>query len=151
MQSTAKTPEEYINELPEERKEPFRKLREVIVQNLPEGFTEVMSYGMIGYVIPHSIYPKGYRADPKIPLGFMFIASQKKYIALHHMGIYASNELTEWFTMEYPKYVKSKLDMGKGCIYFKKPDQIPYALIGELATKMTTQQWIDSYERLIKR
>ena len=151
MKSTAKTPEEYINELPEDRKEPFRKLREVILQNLPEGFTEVMNYGMIGYVIPHSIYPKGYRADPKLPLGFINIGSEKSFISFHHMGIYASRELTEWFTLEYPKYVKSKLDMGKGCIHFKKMDQIPYTLIGELATKITTQQWIDIYERLIIR
>jgi hypothetical protein len=151
MQSTAKTPEEYINELPTERKEPFRKLRGVILQNLPEGFTEVMSYGMIGYVIPHSIYPKGYHVNPKLPLGFIYIASQKNFIGFYHMGIYSNSELAQWFMNDYPKHVKTTLDMGKSCVRFKKMDQIPYALIGELATKMTPQQWIDIYERLIKR
>ena len=151
MQSTAKTPEDYINELPEDRKEPFRKLREVILQNLPEGFTEVMSYGMIGYVVPHSLYPKGYHVDPKLPLGFINIASQKNFIALYHMGIYGNSELAEWFINEYPKHVKTKLDMGKSCIHFKKMDQIPYELIGELATKMTTEKWIDTYEGLFRR
>ena len=151
MQSTAKSPEEYINELPDDRKEPFRKLREVILQNLPEGFTEVMSYGMIGYVIPQSIYPIGYHVDPKLPLGFIYIASQKNFIGLYYMGIYSNSELTEWFKNEYPKHVKTTLDMGKSCIRFKKMDQVPYALIGELAAKMTPQQWIDIYERLLKR
>jgi len=150
MQSSAKTPQEYINELPEDRKEPFRKLRDVILENLPAGFEEVMSYGMIGYVIPHSIYPKGYHVDPKLPLGFMNIASQKNFIALYHMGMYGSGSLVEWFEDEYPKYSKTKLDMGKSCIRFKKPDQIPYQLIGELAGKMTPRQWIDIYEELFK-
>jgi uncharacterized protein YdhG (YjbR/CyaY superfamily) len=150
MQSSAKTPQEYINELPEDWKEPFRKLREVILENLPAGFEEVMSYGMIGYVVPHSIYPKGYHCDPKLPLGFMNIASQKNLIALYHMGIYGSGKLVEWFKDEYPKYSKTKLDMGKSCIRFKKPDQIPYQLIGELAGKMTPQHWIDIYEELYK-
>lgn len=151
MQSLAKTPQEYINELPEVRKEAFQKLRDVILKNLPEGFSEVMSYGMIGYVVPHSIYPKGYHANPKLPLGFMNIASQKNYIAVHHIGLYGSEKLTEWFENEYPKHSKTKLDMGKGCIRFKKPDQIPYDLIGELACKMTPQQWIEMYETLIKK
>ena len=151
MQSLAKTPEEYINELPPDRKEAIQKLREVILKNLPEGFSEVMSYGMIGYVVPHSIYPKGYHANPKLPLGFMNIASQKNYIAVHHIGLYGSDKLTEWFTNEYPKHSKTKLDMGKGCIRFKKLNQIPYDLIGELVGKMTPQEWIEKYETLIKR
>ena len=151
MQSTAKTPEDYINELPLDRKEAIQKLREVILKNLPEGFIEVMSYGMIGYVVPHSIYPKGYHANPKLPLGFMNIASQKNYIAVHHIGLYGSDKLTEWFTNEYPKHSKTKLDMGKGCLRFKKPDLIPFDLIGELAAKMTPLQWIEIYEELIKR
>ena len=151
MQSTAQTPQEYINEIPEERREAIQKLREVILKNLPEGFSEVMSYGMIGYVVPHSIYPKGYHGNPKLPLGFMNIASQKNYIAIHHIGLYGSDKLTEWFKNEYPKHSKTKLDMGKGCIRFKKPDQIPYDLIGELSGKMTPQEWIEIYESLIKK
>jgi uncharacterized protein YdhG (YjbR/CyaY superfamily) len=151
MQSTAKTPEEYINELPQDRKEAIQKLRDVILKNLPEGFTEVMSYGMIGYVVPHSIYPNGYHTNPKLPLGFMNIASQKNFIVIHHIGLYGSDKLTEWFKNEYPKHSKTKLDMGKGCIRFKKPDQIPYDLIGELCGKMTPLEWIEIYENLIKK
>jgi len=151
MQSTAKTPEDYINEVPPDRKEALQKLREVILKNLPEGFIEEMSYGMIGYVVPHSIYPKGYHCNTKLPLGFMNIASQKNFIALYHMGLYGSGELHEWFKNEYPKHSKTKLDMGKSCIRFKKPDQIPYDLIGKLAGKITPQQWIDIYEKLFKR
>jgi uncharacterized protein YdhG (YjbR/CyaY superfamily) len=151
MQSLAKTPQDYINELPSDRKEAFQKLRDVILKNLPEGFTEVMSYGMIGYVVPHSLYPKGYHVNPKLPLGWMNIASQKNFIALYHMGLYGSGELLAWFKKEYPKHSKTKLDMGKSCIRFKKPDQIPYDLIGELAGKVTPQEWIEIYENLIKK
>lgn len=150
MQSKAKTPQQYINELPEDRKQPIEKLQKVIKDHLPKGFVEEMNYGMIGYVVPHSIYPNGYHCDPKLPLPFMNIASQKNFIALYHMGIYASPELLEWFVSEYPKHSKSKLDMGKSCIRFKKIDQIPYDLIGQLATKMTVQEMIELYEGAIK-
>jgi uncharacterized protein YdhG (YjbR/CyaY superfamily) len=151
MQSTAKTPQDYINELPPDRKEAIQKLRDVILKNLPEGFSEVMSYGMIGYVVPHSIYPKGYHTNPKLPLGMINIASQKNFISMYHMGLYGVGKLSEWFINEYPKHSKSKLDMGKCCVRFKKPDQIPYDLIGELVGKMTPQQWIEIYEKLILR
>ena len=127
------------------------ELRKVVLENLPTGFEEQMSYGMLGYVVPHSIYPSGYHCDPKLPLPFLSIASQKKFIAVYHMGIYADNELLDWFTSEYCKQSKTKLDMGKSCIRFKKIDQIPYKLIGELASKMTPQQWIDLYERTLKK
>lgn len=128
----------------------MRQLRQTILENLPEGFEEVMSYGMIGYVVPHSIFPDGYHCDPKLPLPFMSIASQKNFIALYHMGIYASPDLLAWFQEEYPKHMKTKLDMGKSCIRFKKPDQLPYELIGQLVTKMTPQQWIDLYQAQVK-
>jgi hypothetical protein len=105
---------------------------------------------MIGYVVPHSLYPDGYHCDPKLPLPFMSIASQKNFIALYHMGIYSDPELLEWFKAEYPKYVKTKLDMGKSCIRFKKPETIPYELIAQLSTKMTPQNWIDRYESVVK-
>ena len=122
MQSKATTPEQYLSELPEDRKEAMLKLRNAIKENLPQGFEEVISYGMLGYVVPHSIYPSGYHCDPKLPLPFINLASQKNFIALYHMGIYANKNLESWFVSEYPKHVKSKLDMGKSCIRFKKMD-----------------------------
>lgn len=138
--------EDYIAQLPEDRQEVIQKLRKLFQKKLPKGFQECISYGMIGYVVPHTLYPKGYHCDPKLPLPFLSIASQKNFIALYHMGIYANPEILNWFTQEFPKHSKAKLDMGKSCIRFKKMDQIPYALIGELATKFTPQQWIDLYE-----
>ena len=151
MQSKASTPDEYIAELPEERISAMKKLRKTILDNLPDGFQETMSYGMIGYVVPHSIYPDGYHCTPELPLPFMSIASQKNFIALYHMCIYSDETLLNWFTSEYPNHVKTKLDMGKSCIRFKKPEQIPFELIGELTKKMSVQDWIDKYESVIKR
>lgn len=150
MQSTAINPQEYLETLPDDRKLAMIKLREVILENLPGGFEETMSYGMLGYVVPHTLYPQGYHCDPKLPLPFLSIASQKNFVAVYHMGIYSSPELLEWFTSEYPKHVKTKLDMGKSCIRFKKMDQIPYKLIGELATKLTPQNWVEIYETVLK-
>ncbi|MCW5517812.1 DUF1801 domain-containing protein [Muriicola sp. Z0-33] len=151
MTSNANSPEEYIAELPEERKKPMSQLRTTILKNIPQGFQETMSYGMIGYVVPHSIYPSGYHCTPELPLPFMNIASQKNFIALYHAGIYANTELHDWFVKEYPKYVKTKLDMGKSCIRFKKPETIPYPLIEELCQKMTVQEWITIYEDVVKK
>ena len=151
MTSDAKTPEEYINALPPERKEAISKLRKIIVKNLPKGFSETMDYGMIGYVVPHSIYPNGYHCKPETPLPFMSLASQKNFVAVYHMGVYAHKELLDWFVNEYPKHCSRKLDMGKSCVRFKKVEEIPYELIGELASKMTTEEWIDIYESNVKR
>lgn len=145
MQIKADTPDQYIKQLPDDRKQVFGKLRKVISNNLPDGFAETMSYGMIGYVVPHSIYPSGYHCDPKRPLPFMNIASQKKFIAVYHMGIYANRKLLDWFLSEYPKHCNTKLDMGKSCIRFNKPDQIPFDLIGELVRKMSSDEWISIY------
>jgi uncharacterized protein YdhG (YjbR/CyaY superfamily) len=146
MQSKATTPQEYLNELPSDRKAAIEKLRHTILENLPDGFQEVMSYGMLGYVVPHSIYPKGYHCDPKLPLAFMNVASQKNFVALYHMGIYGSKPLLDWFVSEYPKHCKSKLDMGKSCIRFKKMEDIPYELIAQLTRKISVQDWIFYYE-----
>jgi hypothetical protein len=146
MQSKELTVEAYLNSLPEERKLPMMKLRDIILKSIPKGFNEEMSYGMIGYVVPHSLYPKGYHCTPELPLPFLNIASQKNFIAIYHMGIYAKPELLNWFTNEYAQRVKGKLDMGKSCIRFKKPENIPFDLIGELASKMTTKEWIETYE-----
>lgn len=150
MPSTAKTVNDYLNELPEERKGDFSKLRERILNTIPKGFEEEMSYGMLGYVVPHSLYPNGYHCNPKLPLPFISIGSQKNFIVLHHLGIYADPTLLEWFTNEYPKHSTQKSDIGKGCIRFKKTDQIPFDLIGELAGKMSVEDWIECYETQIK-
>lgn len=146
MQSKALTVKDYLESLPEDRKKAMNELRKIILKNLPKGYSEEMSYGMIGYVIPHSIYPNGYHCDPKLPLPFMSIASQKNFIAVYHMGVYADEKILKWFTTEYAKHSKTKLDMGKSCIRFKKIDQIPFGLIGELASKMSPKEWIGLYE-----
>lgn len=146
MPLKATTPEAYIAEMPDNRKAGFTELRKTILQHLPKGFSEVMAYGMIGYVVPHSIYPAGYHANKSLPLPFMNIGSQKNYIVMHHLGLYGDTKLLEWFTTEYPKHSKTKLDMGKGCVRFKNPEQIPSKLIGELVKKIDVKQWIKTYE-----
>jgi uncharacterized protein YdhG (YjbR/CyaY superfamily) len=151
MQSKALTPQEYLSNLPVDRKEVMQKLRNSIIKNIPQGFEEVMSYGMLGFVVPHTIYPDGYHCDPKLPLPFMNLASQKNFIALYHMGIYANEHLFNWFVAEYPKHCKAKLDMGKSCIRFKKMDDIPFELIGELAGKVSVTDWIKTYETAFKK
>ena len=145
------TAEEYFAQLPEERREPMKKLRDTIKENLPHGFAESFNSFGIHYCIPHSTYPAGYHCDPSQPLPFLSAASQKNFIAMYHMGLYSDKPLLDWFVNEYPKHSKLKLDMGKSCVRFKKPDQIPYELIGELLQKVTPQQWIDRYEAVMKR
>lgn len=151
MTSSAKSVDEYVANLPEDRKEVISKLRKVIKKNLPKGFQEEINYGMIGYVIPHSIYKPGYHCDPKQPLPFMNIASQKNFVAIYHMGIYADAGLLDWFTEAYAEENIGKLDMGKSCIRFKNFTKLPYDLIGTLAAKITPQQWIEMYEKQLKR
>lgn len=151
MKYDANTPEDYINQVPEERREALTKLRQVINKNLPEGFEEGIIYNMIGYFVPHSVYPDGYHCDPKIPLPFMSFASQKNSVNLYHSGIYAKKELHDWFVQEYPKHSSRKLDMGKSCIRFKKMDAIPFELIGQLTQKMSCEEWIEIYESAIKK
>ena len=151
MQSKAITPEDYIREIPEDRRAAFKKLRDTIKKNLPGGFKEVMCYGMIGYVVPHELYPPGYHCNPKQPLPFMNLASQKNFIAVYHMGIYAEPSLMKWFTAEFAKRSKLKLDMGKSCIRFKKPGDIPYDLIGELSARISPETWVSYYEKAFKK
>jgi uncharacterized protein YdhG (YjbR/CyaY superfamily) len=146
MQIKADSPDEYISLLPDERKPVIIKLREVINSNIPEGFEETMNYGMIGWVIPHSTYPNGYHADPKQPLPFINISSQKNHVAVYHSGVYSDENLFNWFTSEYKNLVPGKLDMGKSCIRYKKMEVIPYELIGELSGKMSSKKWIELYE-----
>lgn len=151
MTSKATTPGQYIKELPADRKEAIIQLRNIVLKNLPKGFKETMSYGMLGYVVPHEIYPGGYHCDPKLPLPFASIASQKNFIAFYHMGIYAMPDILKWFTTEYAKQSTARLDMGKGCIRFNKPEHIPYKLIGALIKKVSVKDWIKTYEENLKR
>lgn len=151
MESKPTSADQYIKELPPDRQDAMSKLRKEIIKNLPVGFREEITYGMISYVVPHAIYPGGYHCDPKQPLPFMSIASQKNFIAVYHMGVYADKNLLNWFEKEYAKAVKGKLDMGKSCIRFKKVDAIPDKLIGELAGKLTVEEWINIYEQNVRK
>jgi hypothetical protein len=146
MTSAAKTVEEYMNNLPEDRKKPMELLRNTLQKNILNGFEEGMNYGMIGYYVPHTIYPKGYHCKPADPLPFITFASQKNSINFYHMGIYANKDLYDWFVAEYPKHSSRKLDMGKSCIRFNKFDEIPFELLGELVTKISVAEWIATYE-----
>jgi len=150
MQSKAASVEDYLSELPEDRKKAITQLRKVIKKHLPKGFKEQMNYGMIGYVVPHSKYPAGYHCKPEDPLPFLNVASQKNFISIYHMGLYGSPELMKWFTTAHAKASPKKLDMGKSCIRYKNPDDIPYELIGELVSKITPDQWIQAYEAAFK-
>ncbi|MBK8621067.1 MAG: DUF1801 domain-containing protein [Saprospiraceae bacterium] len=151
METNGKTVEEILSNIPSDRAESFNKLHHVIVENLPDGFEAAISYGGLGYVVPHSIYPSGYHCKPKEPLPFAGLASQKNSINFYHMGIYADPSLLEWFVTEYPKHSKQKLDMGKSCIRFKKPEHIPFELIGELMKKISVKDWISRYESDLKK
>ena len=151
MQYDVDTVEEYIEALSEDRKAMIEKLRNVILDNLPEGYEEQLSYGMIGYVVPLSRYPQGYHAKEGEPLPFISLASQKNYIALYHMGLYGKPELEEWFVKEYSNRVPTKLNMGKSCIRFKNPDHIPYDLVAELCQKISVDELIRIYEESLKR
>ena len=151
MKTEGNTVEAILSNVPPERAEAFNSLHQTILKNLPEGFEAAMSNGMLGYVVPHRIYPAGYHCKPAEPLPFAYIASQKNSINFYHMGIYANPELLDWFVAEFPIHSKQKLDIGKSCIRFKKLEEIPYELIGELMTKMSVQQWIDLYESKFKK
>ncbi len=150
MQSKATSVDAYLAELPEERQKAIAKLRSVIKKHLPKGFKEGMGYGMIGWSVPHSIYPAGYHCNPKDPLPFIGLASQKNFIAVYHMGVYANPKLLKWFTEAHAKASPKKLDMGKSCMRYKRAEDIPYKLIGELASKITPEEWIKTYESVFK-
>ena len=151
MKSLGTTVNEILTNLPPDRVEPFNKLHDVILNNLPKGFEPTISYGALSYVVPHSIYPAGYHCKPTEPLPFAAIASQKHTINFYHMGIYADDALLQWFISEYPKHTMQKLDMGKSCIRFKKFDEIPYELIGELMKRLSVNEWINIYETKLKK
>lgn len=151
MQSKATSVDQYIDSLPEDRKKVMIQLRKVIKKNIPKGFEECISYGMIGYVVPHKLYPKGYHCSPELPLPFLGVGSQKSHIGIYHMGVYANADLFKWFTNEFKKHSSKKLDMGKSCIRFKKPEDVTIDLIGELVSKMTPQKWIEVYEKAFQK
>lgn len=151
MEAKGKTVEEILTTLPADRVEPFNQLHDIIIKNLPEGFEAAISYGGLGYVVPHKLYPAGYHCKPSEPLPFAGIASQKQSINFYHMGLYADAELLNWFATEYPNHSKRKLDMGKSCVRFKKFDEIPYQLIGELMKKISVKEWINIYETQMKK
>lgn len=151
MQSKATSVNQYISELPDERKKIISDIRIVINKNLPKGFEEGMSYGMIGFYVPHKIYPNGYHCNPKLPLPFINIASQKNYISIYHMGLYTSSKTLDWFLAEWKKHSAKKIDMGKCCIRFKKAEDVPLELLKELVAKITPKQWIEFYEENYKK
>lgn len=142
---------QYIMAQAPERQGALNQLLQTISSKLPPGFELQMQYNMMGFVVPKSLYPKGYHCAPEEPLPFMHIANQKHFIAVYHMGIYANPELLEWFVSSYEALNIGKLDMGKSCIRFKKMDKIPYDLIGELATKISPESYIELYERAFRK
>ena len=146
MQIEGSSPEQYISEAPAEKREALQNLRKSILENLPKGFEEIMNYKMIGYVVPHSIFPEGYHCDPKLPLPFAHLANQKNYLALYHSGIYADAELRNWFIKSYKSMTGKKPDMGKSCVRFRNMQQIPYNLIGELMTRFSVEEWVALYQ-----
>ena len=148
MQSKATTVAQYIKELPDKRRKPIKAVRKVIRDHLPKGYKEGMQYGMIGYFVPHSVYPAGYHCDPSQPLPFAHLASQKNHMAIYLFGMYSDPKLTKWFVKEWKKSGK-KLDMGKSCIRFKKLDDLPLQLIGEVISKTSVEEMIQSYEKSI--
>ena len=145
------TVNDYIKTIEPTKKEAFEKLRAIILKNLPKGFEECINYKMPSYVVPNKLYPKGYHCDTSLPLPFLSIAAQKNFIAFYHMGIYADKKLSDWFIEEYPKHSKSKLDMGKSCIRFKKSDDIPFKLIEQLVKKISPKDWIALYEKAFNK
>lgn len=151
MKTAKTTVEEILENVPMERKAAFLKLHQTIIDHLPKGFEAGISYGGLGYIIPHSIYPAGYHGKPSEPLPFAGLASQKNTINFYHMGIYADQNLMDWFVAEFPKHCNQKLDMGKSCMRFKKWDEIPFELMGQLMQKITANEWMAMYERLYKK
>ncbi len=151
MQIFVDTVEEYISQIPEERRDAFRKLLETVDANLPKGFQQTMQYGMVTWVVPMETYPAGYHCAKDTPLPFISVASQKNFVALYHMGIYADPQLLDWFVTEFPQHSKKKLDMGKSCMRFKKMEDIPFDLIGALCEKIAVDEWIAMYEKNYKK
>ena len=146
MQSKAKSVDQYLAELPFDRREAINAVRKVILKNLPDGFEEGMQYGMIGYFVLHKLFPAGYHCDPSQPLTFAALASQKNYMAIYLMTIYGHKETEEWFVKAY-KASGKKLDMGKSCVRFKKLDDLPLDVIGQAIARVPVEKYIRAYQR----
>ena len=149
MQSKATTVEEYLAELPKDRRDALEAIRRIILENLPKGYEEGMQYGMIGYFVPHSVYPPGYHCDPKQPLPFAGLASQKNHISIYLMCIYSDRKHEAWFREAWAKTGK-KLDMGKSCVRFKKIDDVLLKVIGQAVKRVSTKKFIEHYESAVK-
>jgi uncharacterized protein YdhG (YjbR/CyaY superfamily) len=148
MQSNATTVKDYISELPADRREAIETVRNVILKNLPEGYEEIMQYGMISYVVPHSIYPAGYHVDPKQALPYISLASQKNHMAIYFMNLYGDGKSEEWFVKAYTDTGK-KLDMGKSCVRFKKLENLPLEVIGEAVALTPVKKYLEQYENVL--
>jgi hypothetical protein len=150
MQSKAATVAEYLGELPADRREALMAVREVILKNLDEKFEEGMTYGMIGYYVPHSVYPPGYHCDPKMPLPFAGLASQKNHMSVYLMCVYGESGPLQEFQESWAKTGK-KLDMGKSCIRFKKVSDLALDVIAQTIKPITAEKWIAYYEKAFKK
>lgn len=148
MTSPAKTVEEYLASLPEDRRTAISAVRQVILENLPKGYEEGMQYGLIGYFVPHSLYPKGYHCDPKQPLNYAGLGSQKNHMALYLMCAYGDTEIDAWFRDAYAKSGK-KLDMGKACVRFKKLDDLPLDVVGKVIAMVPPEKYIARVESIL--
>lgn len=142
---------DYIESIDSKFKEGYKKLLELIMTNIPDGFELQMQYNMPSFVVPFNLFPQGYHCEPALPLPFLSLGVTKHHIGVYHMGIYANPKLLKWFENEYQKIVPTKLDMGKSCIRLKNVKNIPYDLMGELAASMTPEQWIELYQNNIGR
>jgi hypothetical protein len=157
MQTTAATVEAYLRSLPEDRRVAIGAVRDVILKNLDQSYEEGMQYGMIGYYVPHRVYPSGYRCDPKQPLPFAGLASQKSYMSLYLMSVYCgcaddspANQHARWFREAWARTGK-KLDMGKACIRFKKVESLPLDVIGEAIRRVPALRYIEFCEASMVR
>jgi uncharacterized protein YdhG (YjbR/CyaY superfamily) len=147
----ASTVADYLEQLPADRRPWVERLLQTLRTHLPPGFTETISYGMPAFVVGHERYPAGYHCDPKLPLPFISIGSQKAAVTIYHMGLYADGDLLRWFEKRWVESGAGKLDMGKSCVRFKKPEQVPWGLLEDLAGRMTPDDWVSTYERAFKR
>ena len=146
MKSNAKTVDEYLLALPPDRRALFSAVREVVRANLPEGYEEQLQYGMIGYVVPHKLYPPGYHCDAKQPLTYACLGSQKNYLAIYLMSVYGDPATEAWFKKAWLATGK-KLDMGKSCVRFKKLEDVPLDVIGQVIARTPVSQYIAAVER----
>ncbi len=145
MQSKASTVALYLAELPDERRKDLEVVRQVILKNLDKDYEEGIQYGMIGYYVPHRLYPAGYHCDPKQPLPFACLASQKNYMSLYLMCVYGESNLTRWFQQAWAETGK-KLDMGKACVRFKNSEDLALDVIAEAIRRVPAQKYVDHCE-----